>query len=157
MSVEALERFIQTHAIQARIINLSVPTPTVETAADALQTTPDRIVKSLLFIVEDLPVLVITSGKYRVDPKKLARHFNVGRRKVLLTDPETVLSITGYQVGAVPPFGHRQSVEVVLEQSIFDQELIYAGGGSNQSLMEVTPNEILRVTGAAILDLHMDP
>jgi Cys-tRNA(Pro) deacylase len=157
LSIEALDRFIHTHAIQARILYLSVPTPTVETAADALHTTPDRIVKSLLFIVEGLPVLVISPGKDRVDPKKLARHFNVGRKKVLLADPETVLSITGYEVGAVPPFGHRQSVAVVLEQSIFDQDLIFAGGGSMQSLVEVAPNEILRVTGATILDLQMDP
>lgn len=157
MSVEALERFIESQGIEGRIIRLNVPTPTVETAADAVETTTDRIVKSLLFLIDGRPFLVITPGTARINHKRIAQHFGVSRKRVKLADPETVLALTGYEVGAVPPFGHLQNLGVILEESIFHQELVYAGGGSKQALLEVKPEEILRVTGAIVLSLHMEP
>jgi Cys-tRNA(Pro) deacylase len=151
-----LEQFIVSQGIQGRIIKLSVPTPTVETAAEAVGTTVDRIVKSLLFIIEGQPTLVITSGTKRVDHKKIAQFFGVSRKRVKLADPQTVLTVTGYDVGAVPPFGHPQRLTVILEESIFQQELVYAGGGSIKALLEINPQEILRVTGAIVLNLQSD-
>jgi Cys-tRNA(Pro) deacylase len=156
LGVETLEAFIESHGIQARIIRLNVPTPTVEAAADALGTTTDKIVKSLLFLVEGQPVLVITPGTNRVDYRKIARHYGVGRKRVKLADPATVFAMTGYEVGAVPPFGHLRSLDIILERSIFLQEIIFAGGGSEEALLEVRPEEILSVTAATTLDLHLE-
>jgi Cys-tRNA(Pro) deacylase len=157
VSMEALERFIESQGIQGKIIKLNVPTPTVETAAEAVGTTPDRIVKSLLFLIEEQPTLVITPGTDRVDRKKIAQHFGVSRKRVKLADPQTVLEVTGYEVGAVPPFGHLREISVILEERIFRQDFVYAGGGSKEALLEVKPEDIARVTGAAVLNLQMDP
>ncbi|OGO17747.1 MAG: hypothetical protein A2Z14_06705 [Chloroflexi bacterium RBG_16_48_8] len=156
LSIEALEKFIQSQEIRARIVRLNVPTPTVDSAAKAVGTSVDQIVKSLLFLVESQPILVISPGTNRVDRKKIAQHFGVGQKKVKLADPLTILAVTGYEVGAVPPFGHLQRLAVILEESIFKQELIYAGGGSTEALLEIRPEEILRVTGATLLNLHME-
>jgi Cys-tRNA(Pro) deacylase len=156
LNAEALEGFIKVHGIQGRIVRLNVPTPTVESAANAVGTTADRIVKSLLFLVEGQPTLVITPGTDRVDNKKIAKHFGVSRKRIKLADPQTVLAVTGYEVGAVPPFGHHRNLSVILEERIFQQELVYAGGGSKEALLEVKPEEILRVTNAVVLDLQAD-
>jgi Cys-tRNA(Pro) deacylase len=152
-----LEKFIESQGIQGRIIELNVPTPTVETAAEAVGTTPDRIVKSLLFLIEEQPTLVITPGTDRVDHKKIAQHFGVSRKRVKLADPQKVLEVTGYEVGAVPPFGHLQKISVILEKRIFKQDFVYAGGGSKEALLEVKPEDIARVTDAVILNLQVDP
>ena len=156
LNIESLERFIEVHEIEGRIIRLNVPTPTVESAAHAVGTTVDRIVKSLLFLIEGQPTLVITPGTDRVDNKKIAKHFNVSRKRIKLADPQTVLAVTGYEVGAVPPFGHQRTLSVILEERIFQQELVYAGGGSKEALLEVRPEEILRVTNAVVLNLQVD-
>jgi Cys-tRNA(Pro) deacylase len=156
LGLPALEQFLQAHGIQGTLIPLSVPTPTVETAAEAIGTTPDRIVKSLLFLIDERPVLVISSGTDRIERRNLAKHFHVGRTRVKLADAGTVLSITGYEVGAVPPFGHKQQLDVILERRVFQQPVVYAGGGSIESLLEIAPEEILRVTHATVLDLHDD-
>ncbi len=147
---------MESHGIQGRVVRLDVPTPTVETAADAVGTTTDRIIKSLLFLIEDRPILVITPGTDRVDRKRIAQHFGVGRKRVKLADPPTVKRVTGYEIGAVPPFGHLQRLDVIIEERIFQQEVVYAGGGSKKTLLEVKPEEILRVTGAAVLNLYKD-
>jgi Cys-tRNA(Pro) deacylase len=157
VSIEALKRFIEIQGIQGRIIEVDVPTPTVETAAEAVGTTPDRIVKSLLFLIEDQPTLVITPGMDRVDRKKIAQYFGVSRKRVKLADPQTVQAVTGYEVGAVPPFGHHQRISVILEERIFQQDFVYAGGGSTEALLEVKPEEIARVTDAIVLNLQSDP
>ena len=151
-----IEQYIQRRGIQGKVINLSVPTPTVETAADAIGTTVDKIVKSLLFLIDGQPTLVISPGTQRVDRKRLAKHFGVGRKRVKLANAETVLELTGFEVGAVPPFGHQSKLSVILDKTILQQSVVYAGGGSTEALMEISPNEIVRVTGATILDLHAD-
>lgn len=156
LNMETLEKYMQSEGIVGKLIKLSVPTPTVETAAEAVGTTPEKIVKSLLFLVEGFPTLVISSGTDRVDRRKIAKYFGIGRKRVKLADPEKVRDLTGYEVGAVPPIGHPQTIKVILERRIFEQSCIYAGGGSTQALLEITPDEILRVTKAEVLDLRVE-
>ena len=149
-----LDNYIQKLGIQAKLLKLSVPTPTVESAAEAVGTTVDKIVKSLLFLIDGQPTLVISPGTQRVDRKRLANHFKVSRKRVKLANAETVMEITGYEVGAVPPFGHPSKLSVILEPSVLEESVVFAGGGSIDTLLEISPQEILRVTDATILELH---
>jgi prolyl-tRNA editing enzyme YbaK/EbsC (Cys-tRNA(Pro) deacylase) len=63
------------------------------------------------------------------------------------------MEITGYPVGAVPPFGQRQRLPVLIDRRVMAQSEVYAGGGAIDTLLKVTPKEIVRVTGAVELDL----
>lgn len=156
-TAEDLKKVIQTQGIEGQIHYLSMPTPTVEAAAEAVGTSTYQIVKSLLFTIGEEAVLVISSGPDRVDRKILAAHFGVGRKRVKLADAPTVLSITGYEVGAVPPFGHKQKIDVILDERVLNQSMIYAGGGSVDALLEISPTELLRVTGADVINLQRPP
>ena len=104
--MQALARFIAQHGIAAEIVPMTVETPTVPAAAAALGVSPAQIIKSLLFMVRDQPVLVIASGETMVDRGILAARFGVGKKQIKLADAETVLRLTGYPAGGVPPFGH---------------------------------------------------
>lgn len=152
-----LQGFIDQHRIQASLIELSVPTPTVEAAAAALGVSPSQILKSLLFWIGEEPLLVLASGPTLVDRRELASHCGVGRKKVRLMPPEDVLAISGYPVGAVPPFGHHQPVKSLMDERVLSNALVYAGGGAEDTLMEVLPAEIQRVTAAVALDLRKAP
>jgi prolyl-tRNA editing enzyme YbaK/EbsC (Cys-tRNA(Pro) deacylase) len=149
-----LERFIEIHAIEAEVIPLSVHTPTVEAAARAMGTTPERIVKSLLFLVKGRLVMAIASGPSRVERRAIAAYYGVPRKRVELAGADTVLATTGYPVGAVPPFGHLRPLPTLLDRRVLDQPEVYAGGGSIDALLRVSPAEIVRVTGAVALDLR---
>jgi Cys-tRNA(Pro)/Cys-tRNA(Cys) deacylase len=138
-----LEVYLTEHQIDGELIYLDVPTPTVETAAEAVRVSPDQIVKSLLFMIGDRPVLVITSGLGRIDRRLLGRHFGVSRKKTSFADPDTVLSLTGYPVGAVPPLGHRQKLQVLVDPSVLAYETVYGGGGSETVLMRL-PSQVIR-------------
>lgn len=153
MDSDDLARFLQTHALEAEVLHLSTPTPTVEHAAAALGTTAQHIVKTLLFLVDGRPVLAIAAGTARVDPRRLAAHFGVARKRVRLADAEAVRSLTGYPVGALPPFGHRQPLHTLLDPGVLDLAPAYAGGGAPDTMLRVEPADILRLTGAQVVAL----
>ncbi len=157
LDAEHLRRYIAEQGIAAELIELPVPTPTVQAAAQAVGTTAERIVKSLLFVVRGRPLLAIANGPAHVDKRPLAAHFGVGRKQVRLADAETVLALTGYAIGAMPPFGHRQPLPTLMDQGLFTFDEVYAGGGAIDALLRISPQEILRVTGAHVLDLTRPP
>ena len=152
-----LEEFMRQNNIPGEILHLDVPTPTVESAAAAVGSDPESIVKSLLFSFNENLVLAITCGPTHIDRRALAAHFQVGRKKVKLADPQTVWDATGYQVGAMPPFGHYAPLNTLIDQRVLEKDEIYAGGGSDQTLLRITPGTILTVTQAQVLDLLAPP
>lgn len=141
--------------IPGKIIALDMPTPTVAAAAQAVGTDPEYIVKSLLFNVGGETILAITCGPAHIERRTIATHFNIGRKKVKLANPEFVLQETGYSVGAMPPFGHYTALPTLIDKRVLEKEHVYAGGGSDQTLLRVDPQVILEVTQAQVMDLHI--
>lgn len=154
LGVQDLEAFIADQGLQAEVISLPVRTLTVMDAAQAVGTDPERIVKSLLFLVDDRPVLAIASGTTNIDRRPISTHFGVGRKRVRLAGPEAVLAITGYAVGAVPPFGHHRPLQTLIDPRVLKMPHIYAGGGAEDALLRLDPKDIQRVTNAIEIDLH---
>ena len=99
------------------------------------------------------PVLAIGCGQTLIDRRLIGKHFGVGRKKVKLAGAETVLAISGFPVGTVPPFGHRQALETLLEEKVLRFKEAYAGGGEHNALVRLNPADILEVTQATVLDL----
>jgi prolyl-tRNA editing enzyme YbaK/EbsC (Cys-tRNA(Pro) deacylase) len=153
LTASDLATFMREQGIAGEILHLHVPTPTVETAAQAAGTQVERIVKSILFMVEGEPVLAITSGTAHVDQRAIASRYAVGRKRVKLASAETVLEIGGYEVGAMPPFGHLRKLPTLLDRGVLKQPEVYAGGGDENALLRLSPEEILRVTQAQVMDL----
>jgi Cys-tRNA(Pro) deacylase len=149
-----LAQWMENHAVQAELVKLPVHTLTVEAAAQAVNTSPDQIVKSLLFIIDGDPVLAIACGTDHIDRRSIAGHFGVGRKRVKLADGETVLEVTGYPVGAVPPFGQRRHLQTLIDPKVLDHEEVYVGGGAIDTLLRVAPTEIVRLTDPTELDLQ---
>lgn len=153
LGVEELRAYIQVQKIPAEIVQLDVPTPTVETAARAVGTHVDQIIKSILFLTDEHPVLAIACGLSNIQRRAIADLYKVGKKRVKLATPDLVLEISGYEVGAMPPFGHRQPLNTVIDWRVLDFTDAYAGGGAENVLLHLNPRDILRVTGARVLDL----
>jgi len=148
-----LQIFMVQNGIPGELLHLEVPTPTVETAAQAVNAHPDQIVKSVLFLVKGEPVLAVAYGTNHIDRRAIAIRYGVGRKRVKLADPDTVLEFTGYPAGAVPPFGHPEKIPTLMDPGILVHDEVYAGGGSGSALVRLSPQDILRVTRADLVDL----
>ena len=136
-------------------------------AAAALGVEPEQIVKTLLFLVERpvdgvarrQPAVVISHGERRVDKGALAAYWGVSKKRVSLAPPDVVLALLGYAVGGVPPFGHRTRIPVLRDAGILGLRqryagIVYAGGGDERTMMRLTVDELLRVTGGEVLPLE---
>ncbi len=154
MNVNDLAAFMEDEGILGDIVFLDDETPTVEAAAAAVGVQPEQIGKSLLFLTPDEPILVIACGTTRVSYKRLAQYLGINRKKLKLAKAAEVLTVTGYRVGTVPPFGHRRPLSTLIESDVINQDDLYAGGGEINALVHLSTAELCRVTGAEIVNLH---
>lgn len=152
-SHQHLQQFIDENQIEAEILPMSRHTRTVTDAADALGVTEEQIIKSLVFVVNGEPLLVINNGTARVSYLKIAAHLGVGRKKVRFAATEQALEITGYVVGSMPPFGHRQKLRTLVDIAVTELDFVYGGGGDVDAMLRLTPAELLRIAEAEVLSL----
>lgn len=153
MDSRNLQNFIDQHRIDATIIPLSEHTPTVGDAARALDVATDLIIKSLVFHIDGNPLLVINNGTARVGRKKLAAYLGVGRKKVKFAAPDQALEITGFIVGSMPPFGHRDKLRTLIDPAVARLETIYGGGGDINAMMRLQSDVLIETTRAEITEL----
>lgn len=148
-----LRIFLEQHAIDAQIIQLSEPTLTVESVANALGVSPQQIVKSILFLVANKPVLAISNGMHPLDRRKIGNIFAAGRKQVRLATPLQVFEISGYEAGTLPPFAHQKPLPTFIDQRVLVENVVYAGGGDENALLRINPQIIHQITAAKVLDL----
>jgi prolyl-tRNA editing enzyme YbaK/EbsC (Cys-tRNA(Pro) deacylase) len=153
LGAHELQDYMLAHGIPGEILQLGMLTPTVETAAQAVSARPEQIIKSILFMVDEQPVLVIACGTGTIGRRAIADLFGVGKKRVKLATSEMVLELSGYEVGAMPPFGHRRPLTTLLDRRVLEAPDAYAGGGAENALVHLNPQDILRVTGAKVMDL----
>ena len=151
LSSKDLQSFIDLNQIAAEILLMEQDTHTVPDAARALQVEEDQIIKSLVFLVDGQPILVIANGTYKVDDRLIARHFGVGRKRAKMARPEQALEITGYVVGAMPPFGHRTRLPTIVDPGVVAHQEIYGGGGGINAMLRLRSEELVRITGAEVV------
>jgi prolyl-tRNA editing enzyme YbaK/EbsC (Cys-tRNA(Pro) deacylase) len=149
LNADDLQSFLQTNGISAEVLRLPVPTPTVETAAQAVGAQVEQIVKSILFLINDQPVLAITCGTAYVERRVIGELYGVGKKRVKLASKEEVRTLSG----CMPPFGHCQPMRSLLDRGVLESNEVFAGGGADNALMRISPQEILRVSKAEVLNL----
>lgn len=150
----ATERVAQALApfgLSPRIREFPQGTRTAEDAARAIGTTLGQIVKSLVFVADGRPVLVLASGKNRVDAGKLARA--AGATRVRRADADLVRSATGFAIGGVPPVGHATPLETFVDEDLLAYDVVYAAAGTPTAIFPIAPPDLVRVTGGRVADL----
>lgn len=152
--VERVSAYLRAAGAEARIEEFAAGTPTAAAAAAAVGCELAQIVKSLLLLADERPVLALVPGDRRVDCAKVARA--VGARVARIASPEVVERVTGFAPGGVAPFP-LPGVEVTLmEQSLLRHPVVWAGAGSERHLVGLAPSELLRLSRARPVDVVGD-
>jgi len=120
-------------------------------AARSLGVEPGAIVKSLLFLADGDPVMILVSGDRRADPRQLQSL--LGARRVMIATPERVTQETGYPVGAVPPVGHSRPLPTWVDAALVEHATIYVSGGTVDEMVELAFEDLLRATGGQVADV----
>ncbi|MCD6480532.1 YbaK/EbsC family protein [Candidatus Bathyarchaeota archaeon] len=149
---EDLERILREAGVDYRLLEFEGHTMTVEAAERQLGVDRGRIIKSMLYVDDEgRPLLAIVTGDRLVDEVRLAEVCGVER--VRRARPKAVRSLTGYEVGALPPLGHRRPIRTIIDSRVMRLEKVYGGGGAINRLLEISPSDIKRLTGAEVADI----
>ena len=124
---------------------------TVEDAAATVGVPPEDILKSLIFLVDGEPCLVLMCGPNRVDSKAAARALSPllqgsGRRGRMMP-PEEVYQRYGFRVGGVPPVGYPTRLPTVLDEDLFARDVVWAAAGTDHAFFPIEPERLLNMTG----------
>jgi prolyl-tRNA editing enzyme YbaK/EbsC (Cys-tRNA(Pro) deacylase) len=126
-------------------------TSTAQEAAQAIGASLGQIVKSLLFLADDKPVLVLASGPNRVDTAKVAQQ--LGARQVRRASADDVRAATGFAIGGVPPFGHSRPLPVLFDRDLLQFEVVWAAAGTHNSVFAAEPHRLAEASGAVVADI----
>lgn len=139
MSLEIAKNYLKKYHLEGRIMEFTTSSATVQQAAIALNCTEGEIAKTLSFLVEEKPILIVVAGDKKIDNSKYKGEFH---KKAKMIPFDQVEGFIGHKVGGVCPFGIKDNVDVYLDESLKKYETIYPACGSSNSAVKLSIPEL---------------
>ncbi len=139
MSLEKAKKHLQKYGLENKIMEFPVSSATVEEAAKAIHCKEEEIAKTLSFLVNDKPILIVVAGDSKIDNSKYKSEFHT---KAKMIPFDQVEELTGHKVGGVCPFGANEDVAIYLDESLKRFEVIYPACGSSNSAVKLSLEEL---------------
>ena len=144
MSAESVREYFKQYGMEDRVLEFKLSSETVELAAKAAGTEPCRIAKTMSFMVDGEPILILLAGDVKVDNRKFKDTFHT-KAKMLTGDQ--LLELVGHPHGGVCPFAIKDGVKVYLDESLKRFETVFPAAGSANSAIELTIPELEQTSG----------
>jgi prolyl-tRNA editing enzyme YbaK/EbsC (Cys-tRNA(Pro) deacylase) len=142
---------LEAAGLDITVVRLEKSARTAQLAAEALGTTLGSIVKSLVFLADGEPILVLVAGDRRADPAKLKQL--MGSRRVMIANAERVQRETGFSIGGVPPVGHLRPLPTWIDKSLDRFETVYAAAGHPRVVFPIALEALVRITAGRMADV----
>ncbi|MGY4969571.1 YbaK/EbsC family protein [Streptomyces nigrescens] len=150
---EQVARTLAVAGVLGKVRLLADSARTAAEAASALGCDVGAIANSLVFISDDEPVLVLTSGRHKVDTTALAARW--GRGKLRRATPEQVREATGQAIGGVAPVAHPRILPTVVDEALTDYPQVWAAAGTPHTVFPTTAKELVHLTDGLLLPVGL--
>ena len=151
-------RIVQQQLLDAgldvRVRELPQSTRTAAEAAAALGCEVGAIASSLVFMADDAPLLVMTSGRHRVDLDRVADH--VGAGSIAMATAKQVRDVTGQAIGGVAPVGHPAPLRTLVDEALRDYATVWVAAGTPRTIVPLTVDQLIALTGGQLLRVASD-
>lgn len=145
MAIEKVREYFRQFGIENRMQEFEVSSATVELAAAALGCESCRIAKTLSFMTEEGPILIVAAGDAKIDNPKYKAQFHT---KAKMLTPDEAVSLIGHAIGGVCPFAVNEGVTTYLDCSLRRFETVYPAAGSGNSAIELSLPELEKYANA---------
>ncbi|MDO4623146.1 MAG: YbaK/EbsC family protein [Eubacteriales bacterium] len=145
MSFTEARNYLADRGYEDRIQEFDISSATVELAAIAVGTAPERIAKSLTFMVDEHPVMILCAGDAKVHNAKYKSFFH---KKAKMLTPDEVHNLIGHDIGGVCPFGIKDGVDVYLDNSLKRFDIVYPACGSANSAVSLNLDELEQLSAS---------
>ena len=139
MSLTKVKEYLKQYNLDEKIMEFSLSSATVKEAALIIGCKEEEIAKSLAFLINDKPILIVTAGDKKIDNAKYKNEFNIKAKMIPFNEVEDLI---GHAVGGVCPFGIKENVDVYLDNSLKRFEIVYPACGSSNSAVKLTLSEL---------------
>ena len=139
MSLEKAKKYLERYNLEDRIMEFTESSATVKEAAKAIGCKESEIAKTLSFLIEDKPILIVVAGDCKIDNGKYKQEFG---KKAKMIPYEEVEKLIGHNVGGVCPFGINENVTVYLDNSLKKFDTIYPACGESNTAIKLTIEEL---------------
>ena len=152
-SAQKVQDALNALGMHLDVVELSSTTRTAMEAADAVGCDVGQIVKSLVFKAKrsGRPILVIASGKNRVDEKKIEMYIGEPLGKA---DADFVRVYTGFVIGGVPPLGHTEKLDTFIDEDLLDYTEVWAAAGTPNAIFRLNPKDLVRMTSGRLVKIQ---
>jgi prolyl-tRNA editing enzyme YbaK/EbsC (Cys-tRNA(Pro) deacylase) len=148
-SLERVTAYLAAHGLEDRVIEFGDrSTKTSQLAAEAVGCELGQIVKSLVFVADETPVLALVAGDRRGDSAAIAAQ--AGATRATFADADTVREATGYAIGGVSPFDLPADLIVLVDDSLSRFEEVYTAGGTPQSMVRMERTRLFEMVGGRV-------
>jgi Cys-tRNA(Pro)/Cys-tRNA(Cys) deacylase len=145
---EKLKSIIEERGIDAEHLSFDQYCRSVAEAARTVGAEPEDFVKSICMVDgEGGTIVAIVKGEDRASTSRVGRALGVERPRV--ASPDEILGLTGFPVGGTPGFGF--DARFLVDPRVLEKELVYLGGGSERSLVRMSPRELIRANGGRVV------
>lgn len=144
MAIEKVREYFKAFGMEDRILEFDVSSATVELAAQAVGCEPERIAKTLSFMLPEGSILIVAAGDAKIDNRKFKDQFHT---KAKMLTPDEVVELVGHAIGGVCPFGINEGVTVYLDESLKRFETVFPACGSSNSAIELTIPDLEKYSG----------
>lgn len=151
-SAQKIQEKLQTLGFSCQVVELPDSTRTAKEAAQAIGTSVEQIVKSLIFKARHSgkAILVVVSGSNRVNEKRLSELVGEPIDKA---DADFVRQSTGFAVGGVPPLGHAHPLETYIDEDLLRYDNIWAAAGTPHAVFCLTPADLQKMTDGHVVTI----
>lgn len=139
MAIEKAREYLKKYGLENNVMEFDVSSATVPEAAKAVGCEEQEIAKTLSFLVEEKPILIVVSGDSKIDNSKYKAEFHTKARMIPF---EQVEEMIGHAVGGVCPFGVKDDVVIYLDTSLRKCKMIYPACGSSNSAVKLTMEQL---------------
>ncbi len=143
MSFIKAKEHLKKYNLEKNILEFTESSATVKEAAQALHCEEKEIAKTLGFLVNNEPILIVTAGDQKIDNQKYKEIF---KEKAKMIPFDEVENTTGHEVGGVCPFGIKENIKVYLDDSLKRFKTVYPACGSHNSAVKLTIEELMKAS-----------
>lgn len=149
-SAQIVQDKLAAMGLPNRVVELPGSTRTAQEAADSIGCDISQIAKSIIFRrkAADLPLLIVASGTNRVNERAISHLLN---EKIGKADADFVREHTGYVIGGVPPFAHKESIETLIDEELMKYKVIWAAAGHPKAVFQLTPEQLVELTNGKVV------
>jgi prolyl-tRNA editing enzyme YbaK/EbsC (Cys-tRNA(Pro) deacylase) len=151
-SAQKVQEALNEYGVSCQVVEMPQTTRTAEDAARAVGCQVGQIVKSLVFQGKQSrqALLVATSGANRVSEKKIETLISEPLSKA---DADFVREKTGFAIGGVPPVGHAQPIQILIDEDLLQYDEIWAAAGTPKAVFKLTPDELQKITNGQVVSV----